>query len=132
VPNSRDPITRLAQLEQILAQTSSGSALAQIADREPAQAHLNSVATDLIRSLVAELRQPSTAGTDAVDGVIMRLLLNEFGGAVGHLRAVARLAATHVDHAAGPLRDARRAVHRSEKSRTAASANWLHKKDVAR
>jgi hypothetical protein len=44
------------------------------------------------------------------------------------LRAVARTAASRVDGAAAPLREARRALHRLEKADAAGpAANWLSK-----
>ena len=47
---------------------------------------------------------------DAIDILTMRLLLNDFSGAVGHLRAVANIAASLIDKAAKPVKDAQRLI----------------------
>jgi hypothetical protein len=51
-----------------------------------------------------------------VDAVLIRVLLNEYANAVGHLRAVARMAAASVDGAAAPMRQARLTLHRYNKA----------------
>lgn len=128
MPSPRDTTARLTQIEEILAQTAPG-ATASAGAGDATAIHLNSVSTDRIRRLTAELGGVSPDdGPDVVDAVVMRLLLDEFATAVTHLRAVARTAASRVDGAALPLREARRAMHRLEKANAAApTANWLHK-----
>jgi hypothetical protein len=63
---------------------------------------------------------------DAIDILTMRLLLNDFSGAVGHLRAVANIAASLIDKAARPVKDAQRFMKlengREEKMRAQTSA----------
>ena len=121
MPSSADAASRLAHLEQIPAETVSN---APTTDVDDAHAHLNSVASERIRRLTAELQDlPPTA--DQADIVSVRLLLSEYSVAVAHLRTVARLAAATVDGAAEPVRDARRAVHRLSKTLTAAPAGRL-------
>ena len=130
MPLPRDVTTRLAHLEDILAHTTSGTGLASHTNTDPAQVHLNSVPVERIRRLSAELEAGSASDLDAVDAVIMRLLLSEYTSAVAHLRAVAQMAASRVDHAGGPLREARRAQHRFEKTVASSSVNWLPPPDA--
>ena len=126
MPSPRDTSTRLAHIEEILAQTAPG-ATAGAADATAV--HLNSVSIERIRRLTAALGDlPLEQGPDVVDAVLMRLLLDEFMTSVFHLRAVARTAVSRVDAATTPLRDARRAMHRLEKTAATPTANWLHKK----
>jgi hypothetical protein len=125
MPLRRDSTTRLANLETILAETTSGHTPAAAIGGNAADVHLNSVPAERIRRLTAELDDESREAPDAVDAIVMRLLLDEYTSAVAHLRAVARLAAARVDRAAAPLREARRAMHRLDKS--AAAVPWLGK-----
>jgi hypothetical protein len=119
VPSSADGSARLAHFEQIPAETVSHAATTDVHD---ARAQLNSVASERIRRLTAELQGLSPAA-DQADIAAIRLLLSEYSTAVGHLRAVARLAASTVDAAAEPLREARRTVHRLSKTLAAAPAD---------
>jgi predicted nucleotidyltransferase len=125
VASSSDTATRLVRLEQILAQTT--SATENRSDVHAADVHLSSVPAERIRRLTAELADDAAREHDPVDAVVMRLLLNEYATAVGHLRAVARMAATRIDGAAVPMREARRALHRHTKSIESAGPNWLTK-----
>lgn len=116
MPLPRDTSTRLAHIEEILAQTASGAAAA-ISTGDATAVHLNSVPVDRIRRLTADLLHTTPADQpDVIDAVVMRLLLDEFATAVTHLRAVAYTTASRVDAAAAPLREARRTVHRWEKA----------------
>lgn len=123
VSSSSDTAPRLARLEQILAQTTSVSRT----DVHAADVHLSSVPAERIRRLTAELADESARHPDEVDALIIRLLLNEYVTAVGHLRAVARMAAARVDGAGLPMREARRALHRHTKSVEGSTPNWLAK-----
>jgi hypothetical protein len=105
---------RLGHLEHIL--TSTFGAPAATPEANAADVHLASVPVERIRRLTTELSSNDGRPTDTIDVLIMRLLLNEYASAVSHLRAVARLAAATVDHATGPMREARRAVHRHTKT----------------
>lgn len=118
MPSSADGAVRPAHLEQLPAETVSNATT----DVAAAHAHLNSVASERIRSRTAELQDlPPTA--DQPDIASIRLLLSEYSTAVGHLRAVARLAAATIDGAAEPLREARRTVHRLSKTLAATPAD---------
>ena len=117
MPIHHDTAIRLSQLEQILAATAGRTAPA-VADA--AGVHLSGVPADRIRGLTVLLHDGIERDVDAVDAIVMRLLLEEYVTAVGHLRAVARMAAAHIDGAAAPVREARRALHRHTKA--AASA----------
>ena len=128
MPSSRETTVRLTHIEEILAQTAPSPTAAAVTT-DAATVHLNSVPIDRLRRLTAELGDtPPAEGPDVVDAVVMRLLLDEFATAVTHLRAVARAAASRVDAAAPPLRDARRALHRLEKSTTTHAENWMNKR----
>jgi hypothetical protein len=131
VPSSRDLAERLTRLDlilQILGQGSSTPA-APVTDADAAQVHLAGVPIERIRRLTAELSDGART-PDELDTVLMRLLLNDFATGVTHLRAVARIAASRVDAAAGPMREARRALHRHSKSIEAGTPNWLAKKQA--
>lgn len=110
-------MARLKRLEQILAHARNGASLS--GDFEAAAVHLDSVPLDRIRKLTDELSR-ETPELDTIEAVTIRLLLNEYTAAVGHLRAVARMAAARVDGATKPMKDARRALHRLTKQGDAA------------
>ena len=112
MPSPHDTAQRLAALEQILAQTTAGATTAG----DAADLLLTSVATERIRRLTAELQATQSRQLDAVDTLVLRILLNEYSNAVGRLRAVARMAAASVDGAATPMRRARRTLHRFNKT----------------
>lgn len=118
MPSSADGAARPAHLQQIPAETVRNAATMDV---DAAHAHLNSVASERIRRLTAELQGLSPTA-DQADIASIRLLLSEYSTALGHLRAVARLAAATVDGAAEPVRDARRTVHRLCKTLAAAPA----------
>src|SRR5687768_14147302 len=108
-----DTATRLSQLEQILAATAVGTTPA-VADA--AGVHLGGVSAERIRGLTLVLHDGISRNVDELDAIVMRLLLAEYVTAVAHLRAVARIAAAHIDGAAAPVREARRALHRHAKA----------------
>jgi hypothetical protein len=112
VPPSPDTARRLAHLEQILAETTSGTTSVSSSDTDATDVHLSSVPTERIRRLTRELQRDLPGALDEIDVVILTLLLNEYSSAVGHLRAVVRMAAATVDNAAGPVREAKRLAHR--------------------
>lgn len=93
---------RLLELDRILSQeraasfSSEGDAISQ---------HLAAVSGERIRGLTSFLTH-GVELNDEIDLVAMRLLLNDYASAVGHLRAVARSAATRIDDAATPIREA--------------------------
>jgi hypothetical protein len=115
------PTARLQQLEQILAHGE--SAVSSSKEADAAAVHLDSVPLDRIRHLTDELVGDLREEPDTIDAVAMRLLLNEYVAAVGHLRAVTRTAAARVDGAAAPMKAARRILHRLTKERDAAAAS---------
>jgi hypothetical protein len=125
VPSSRDTSARLAHLEHILSQTTPGSRN----EADAADVHLASVPVERIRRLTAELQHDSSRQPDEIDALVMRLLINEYATAVAHLRAVARMAASRVDGAAAPMREARRALHRHAKNVEAGTPNRLNKSE---
>jgi len=129
VAPSHDTSERLARLEQILAQTASGSGSIAADNGDGAEVHLSSVLTERIRLLTAEL-QGTASPLDESDAVVMKLLLNEYSTAVGHLRAVARMAAATVDGVTAPMLEMDRAVHRYIKTVDAHRADWLTRHDA--
>lgn len=124
MPSSRDTSERLARLEQILSRTDGAQTV--IGDTaNPAEVHLGSIAEERIRLLTAELHGAGSGEDEPADALLMKLLLNEYTAALGHLRAVARMSAAIVDGAAAPMREMERAVHRSLKGVDARVADWL-------
>ena len=108
---------RLRRLEQILS-GSSAAPVAAVDERDAATRHMESLPLERIRQLTELVDQRSTEA-DEVDAVAMRLLLNDYAAAVGHLRAVTRDAGSRLDAAAGPVADVRRFLWRDEKLREA-------------
>ena len=94
---------RLLELDRILSRDRAASFGG---DGDPVSLHLGAVPAERIRELTSLLERSATGGNDEIDAVAMRLLLNDYASAVGHLRAVARLAATRIDDAAAPVREA--------------------------
>ena len=120
----RDTSERLARLEQILSQTDGARTV--IGDTaNPAEVHLSSIPAERIRLLTAELKATGSGECEPADALLMKLLLNEYCTALGHLRAVARMSAATVDGAAAPMRDMERAVHRCLKDVDRRLADWL-------
>jgi hypothetical protein len=130
VASSRDASERLARLEQILSETSSASNATPAANTDAAQVHLDALSTERIRRLTAELQETSSFELDESDAVVMKLLLNEYSSAVGHLRAVARIAAATVDGVTARIREAERAIHRHIKTLDAHAADWHARNDA--
>jgi len=130
VAPSRDTSERLARLEQILSRTQSGSRAITADTANAADVHLSSVPTERIRLLTAELQRTDLPQLDESDAVVMKLLLNEYSAAVGHLRAVARMAAATVDGVTVPTLETERAVHRHIKTVDAHTADWLARNDA--
>lgn len=71
-----------------------------------------SVPLDRIAHLTMELQQRSGAVVDAVDGLAMRLLLNDYTASTTRLRAVTRVAEERIATASSCLRDVRAVVER--------------------
>lgn len=68
-----------------------------------------------IPQLSAELQSREVVGGDPVDGLLIRLLLNEYSAGVARLRAVARSAEGGISSASGSIGLARKAVWRLQK-----------------
>jgi len=103
VSAARDDTNRLLELERILTETK--TVTSADAGLDPVDVHLGAVPAERIRELTSMLDDAHDGGHDSIDGLTMRLLLNDFTTAVGHLRAVAQVAAARIDEAAGPVRD---------------------------
>ena len=98
-----DLAERLLELDRILSRERAASFSTE---GDPVSLHLGAVPSERIRALTLLLEGNTSAGNDEIDAVAMRLLLNDYAAAVGHLRAVARIAATRIDEAATPVREA--------------------------
>ena len=98
-----DLAERLLELDRILSHERAASFSGE---GDPVSMHLDAVPSERIRELTSLLQRRAATGNDEIDAVAMRLLLNDYTAAVGHLRAVARLAATRIDDAAAPVREA--------------------------
>jgi hypothetical protein len=113
----------LRQLERIFARSKRSLAEARDEDADPATLHLAGVPGERLRLLTAELRACPDAGQDETAALAIRLLLSDYGTAVGHLRAVSRLAAARVDAAAATIRECQKAVRREQKLRIKRAAS---------
>jgi hypothetical protein len=111
VPNK--PSTRIARLDQILAQSPPHPA-SRSADVDPNQVHLSSVPLDRIHALTVELEQRSTVAPDDLDALTMRLLLNDYKAAVAHLRAVANSIDARLYATSNELHDIRKVLRREQ------------------
>lgn len=104
---------RLRELQRILAQSRTSSTSGE---EDAAALHLAAMPVERIQRFTHTLAsQPAQAGWDDVDGVTMRLLLDDYVDAVGHLRAVSRLAAARIDAAVGPIYECRSFLARQDK-----------------
>ena len=103
VKTADDRSERLLELDRILARDRAASFSG---DGDSVALHLGAVPAERIRALTAVLGRSTTGDNDEIDTVEMRLLLNDYTSAVGHLRAVARSAAARIDEAAAPVREA--------------------------
>jgi hypothetical protein len=113
-----EPSQRLQRLAQILAESKLAIATSEVTD--PADAHIASLPLERIRRLTLELTSRAAAAIDEIDGLAMRLLLNEYSVAVAHLREVARLAEQKIAAATIPILETRRHV-RGQKKRAEVS-----------
>jgi hypothetical protein len=112
----RSAAERLLELERIIARDRATHTRTGLDGSDPVALHLASVPADRIRYFTESLRSNgSDPDNDAVDVLTMRLLLNDFTTAVEHLRGVAAIAATMIDHAAKPVRDSQRLVKYEDK-----------------
>lgn len=87
----QDPSRRLFELERILASSPSPST----GSSDPVSLILSGVPIDRIRqitSLLSEQRGTDLDAADTADLITMRVLLGEYIGAVGRLRAATKLA----------------------------------------
>jgi hypothetical protein len=110
----RDTTERLIELEQILARSKSATAVSREGEADPAGLHLAGVPSERIQRLTAELRA-SDGADDEISAIAARLLLNDYAAAVGHLRAVARLAVTRIEGAAAEIKSSEKAIRREHK-----------------
>ncbi|HEU4693109.1 MAG TPA: hypothetical protein VFS23_32325 [Vicinamibacterales bacterium] len=108
---SDDLSGRLRELDRILSHEGSTSFSNE---GDPVSLHLGAVPSERIRELTSLLGR-TTVANDEIDVVAMRLLLNDYTSAVGHLRAVARSAATRIDEAATPVREAQLFMKRDQR-----------------
>jgi hypothetical protein len=115
---------RVLELERILAHDRRATPASAESQTDPAALHLTEMPTERIRRFTDALGAAGDVDNDAIDILTMRLLLNDFTSAVGHLRAVANIAAALVDKAAKPVKDAQRFIKvengREEKMRAQA------------
>ena len=98
-----DSSARLLELDRVLSRERTASFSGE---GNPVSLHLGAVPAERIRELTALLGRTADRDNDEIDAIAMQLLLNDYSSAVGHLRAVARLAATRIDDAAVPVREA--------------------------
>jgi hypothetical protein len=103
---------RVLELERILAHERRATSPSAESQTDPAALHLTEMPTERIRRFTHALA--TTRGgdldNDAIDILTIRLLLNDFTSAVGHLRAVANIAASLIDNAASPVKAAQRFI----------------------
>src|SRR5205085_8691331 len=104
---------RLTSLDRILS-VSSSAIVARGTATDPYQVHLASVPLERIQALTAELRERATVDVDDLDGITMRLLLNDYKLAVAHLRAVTNSANARLHNAGYAIHETRKTVQREQ------------------
>ena len=120
MPIAPDPAEKLLELERILASSSAVSPAA-VRGADLAETMIGSVLTERIRETTSLLSQPR-ADVDAADLVAMRLLLADYGAAVAHLRAAAKLTEARLARVAAAVKqDARRVERAVEEAATRAA-----------
>lgn len=97
---------RLRKLEEILATPRAADSSHATADA--ADSMLSFVMTDRIRRMTAELARPHHGEIDAAELVAMRLLLIEYGTALRHLRAAAKITEQRLSSAATAIKECER------------------------
>jgi hypothetical protein len=105
---AEEPSQRLERLAQIIAESSLPVATSEVTN--PVDAHIESVPLERIRRLTSELTPGTASAIDEIDGLTMRLLLNEYSVAVAHLREATRLSVHRIAAAAVPIQETRRRV----------------------
>jgi hypothetical protein len=111
VSNDYDLSRRLQRLEAQFASRPENDAMPTNSS-ELVEWQMRSVPLDRIAHLTMELQQRSGAVVDAVDGLAMRLLLNDYTASTTRLRAVTRVAEGRMATASSRLQDVRAAVER--------------------
>ena len=120
---------RLLELDRILTRDYPPKAVVIERDPESVPIHLADVPDERIARFTQALRSGHDDFTDNddVDLLTMRLLLNDFITAVGHLRAVTEIAGSLIDDAGETVRKSQRFLtreeHREEKMRSQQSAS---------
>ena len=107
-----DLSVRLLELDRILSREQAASFSSE---GDPVSLHLGAVPSERIRELTSLLARATAGDNDEIDIVAMRLLLNDYTSAIEHLRAVARSAATRIDDAATPVREAQLFMKRDQR-----------------
>ena len=97
---------RLRKLEEILATPRAADSSHATADA--ADSMLSFVMTDRIRRITAELARSHHGEIDAAELVAMRLLLIEYGTALRHLRAAAKITEQRLSTAATAIKECER------------------------
>lgn len=112
-----DTSERLRALERILAPRT----VADTRDRhaDPVALHASTLPTDRLRQLTLVLQRQPAGTLDPVATLTLRLLLNEYTSAVGHLRAVAQAAAHVVDTTSPTVEQAVRFLEQESRRRAA-------------
>ena len=113
--SARLPSERVRLLDNILASSRHSLAGAMRVDVAPAELHLRSIPFERIQQLTAILKEGAAHAEDDVDRLCARLLLTDYVTAVGHLRAVAQIAAARIEATPQALKPARKFIHRQEK-----------------
>jgi hypothetical protein len=110
-----DGADRIARLERIVASAPPVVDPLTGTTPEAVTRHLAGIPLDRIRQLSEELEGPDHG--DEIDALTIRLLLNDYIGAVARLRGVVRAAADRIDAAGSLVSEARGSVWREVKWR---------------
>jgi len=112
---------RLADLADIL----NAPAVAAPTGADSIERHLSRVNVDRIRGLARDIERHADDAIDGVNGIVMRLLLDEYVAALAHLRAAMHETATMFQTAPAAVKDVRRYViqqrERQEQQRASAA-----------
>jgi hypothetical protein len=102
---------RLARLARIIAESGASQKVHE-GEVDSAVSRIESVPTERIARMTAEVRDGNRPDIDAIDMLAVRTLLDDYKTAVAQLRAALRITEKRIARAAGPVGEAERILNR--------------------
>jgi hypothetical protein len=121
---AEDLNARLMRLVETLDRHRAPDSAAASPDTHPVVAHLESVRDERLRGLVAMMKtRIDDRDVDAEDALLLRLLLEEYANAVGHVRAAAQMIDERLSTARKTLHEGRRLAERARSKSATSDGN---------